>query len=187
MSEDQTAQELAAHLASAAELRQAGKGEEAWSHLIAAETICRSTGRRRDLVITLAGLAQLHRDGGDTASAAPLYDEAVTHARQLGDRHLLAHAMRHLGEVQVELRAFDRAQQLLRDALDLYRGHPATDALDLANAVRPLALCLERQGAGAEALPLWIEARELYASLGIDAGVAECARAIARLGGETSA
>ena len=52
--------------------------------------------------------------------------------------------------------------------------HPEVSVLDLANAVRPLASCLERQGADDEARASWTEARELYASLGIDAGVAEC-------------
>ena len=175
------AQALADHLKGALDARREARISEAWQHLIAAESICRSTGRRRDLVTTLAGMAQLHRDAGDPASALPLFEEAVTHCQQLRDQPQMAHALRHLGEVHLELRSFDRAQQLLRDALRLYRGLEEASPLDLANAVRPLASCLERQGADDEASASWTEARDLYASLGIEAGVVECDAAIARL------
>jgi tetratricopeptide (TPR) repeat protein len=175
------AQALADHLKAALDARREARTSDAWQHLIAAESICRSTGRRRDLVTTLAGMAQLHRDAGDPASALPLFEEAVTHCQQLRDQPQMAHALRHLGEVHLELRSFDRAQQLLRDALRLYRGLDGASPLDLANAVRPLASCLERQGADDEARASWTEARDLYASLGIEAGVTECAAAIARL------
>lgn len=182
MATQDDAQALTDHLRGAVDARRAGQANEAWRHLIAAEAICRSTGRRRDLVTTLAGMAQLHRDAGDAASALPLFDEAVTHCQQLRDPHLLAQALRHLGEVHLELRGFDRAQQHLQDALNLYRTQPGTPPLDLANAVRPLAVCLERQGADDEARALWAEARDLYDTLGIPEGVAECAAAVARLG-----
>lgn len=175
------AQALADHLKAALDARREARPNDAWQHLIAAESICRSTGRRRDLVTTLAGMAQLHRDAGDPASALPLFEEAVTHCQQLRDQAQMAHALRHLGEVHLELRGFERAQQHLRDALRMYRGLDDPSPLDLANAVRPLASCLERQGADDEARASWTEARDLYVSLGIDAGVAECEAALARL------
>ncbi len=178
---DASERELDEHLRQAVEARSASRPEAVWGHLIAAEAISRSTGRRRTLVTTLAGMAQLHRDAGDAASALPLFEEAVTHCQQLRDPQLLGHALRHLGDVHLELRHFDRAQQLLRDALDLYRTQPGTGPLDLANAVRPLALCLERQGAADESRVLWAEARDLYGALGIAAGVSECEAAVARL------
>lgn len=178
---DAAEHELGEHLRLAVESRRAGRPEDAWRHLLAGEAICRSTGRRRDLVTVLAGMAQLHRDGGDAASALPLFEEAVTHCQQLRDPHRLAHALRHLGEVHLELRQFDRAQQHLREALDLYRVEPATAPLDLVNTVRPLASCLERHGADDDARACWAEARDLYASLGFDEGVAECAAGVTRL------
>ena len=73
------AQALADHLKAALEARRQARPSDAWQHLIAAESICRSTGRRRDLVTTLAGMAQLHRDAGDPASALPLFEETLTH------------------------------------------------------------------------------------------------------------
>lgn len=183
---DSSEQELNEHLRLAVEARRAARPEEAWQHLVAAETITRSTGRRRALVTTLAGMAQLYRDAGDAASALPLFEEAITHCQQLRDPHLLAHALRHLGEVHLDLRHFDRAQQHLREALDLYRTQPGAAPLDLANAVRPLAICLGRQGADDESRELWVEARDVYASLSLEAGVAECDAAIARLAPPTA-
>lgn len=173
--------ELEEHLREAVAARRAGRTEDGWRHLLAAEAICRSTGRRRDLVTTLAGMAQLHRDGADYASALPLYEEAATHAQQLRAPTLLARTLRHLGEVHMELLHLERAQQHLRDALDLYRVEPDVPPLELANAVRPLAICLERQGTVGEARRLWTEARDRYAALGIEDGVAECAAALERL------
>ncbi len=173
--------ELEDHLRDSVAARRAGRVEDAWTHLLAAEAICRSMGRRRDLVTTLAGMAQLHRDANDFASALPLYEEAVTHAQQLRNPVVLARALRHLGEVHLELRQFERAQQHLRDAIDLYRQGPDTPLLELANAVRPLAICLERQGAVGEARRCWTEARDLYAGLAIDPGVAECEAGLERL------
>lgn len=175
---DATSQQLDELLRQAAEARRAARPEDARQHLIAAVTTARSTGRGRVLV---AALAQLLRDAGEAASAVPLLDEAVTHGRPLSDPHLLAHALRHLGELHLELGHGERALQHLREALDLYRAQPATAPLDLANAVRPLAICLERQGTDDEARILWSEARDLYAGLGIDAGVEECTAGVARL------
>ena len=173
--------ELEEHLREAVAARRAGRTEDGWRHLIAAEAICRSMGRRRDLVTTLAGMAQLHRDAADFASALPLYEEAVVHAQQLRNPIVLARALRHLGEVHLELRQFERAQQHLRDAIDLYRIGPDAPPLELANAVRPLAICLERQGAVAESRRCWTEAHGLYAGLGIEPGVTECEAGLDRL------
>ena len=43
--------------------------------------------------------------------------------------------------------------------------------LDLANAMRLNALALTDAGRGAEAKELWLEARELYSSAGVQAGI----------------
>ena len=56
------------------------------------------------------------------------------------------------------------AGQCYREAIELYRGNVSCTPLDLANAIRPLAM-LE-------------EARALYASVDVQAGVAECSERI---------
>ena len=51
--------------------------------------------------------------------------------------------------------------------------------LDLANALRPIALLRERQGDATSAKSLWSEAHALYSAAGVEAGVAEAARHLA--------
>ena len=91
----------------------------------------------------------------------------------------LAHKLRHLGDLLRERGDLERATPLLEEALALYRAetpleeaHPA-HALDVANAVRRVALLREESQEPAAAVELWAEARELYARLELAAGVEE--------------
>jgi hypothetical protein len=89
-----------------------------------------------------------------------------------------------------------RAAQLRDEASRARREHRLDDArrdltaavgredaatLDLANAIRPLAILKETTGDAAAARRLWEEARDLYAAAGIAAGVTECTARLARL------
>ena len=65
------AQALADHLKAALEARRQARPADAWPHLIAAESICRSTGRRRDLT------------GGSRNR-----DDALTHGRSFASRRI---------------------------------------------------------------------------------------------------
>ena len=73
-------------------------------------------------------------------------------------------ALTHYGEAA----AINRAGY--REALAIYRRNERTPPLDLANALRGFALL---KGRSAEANALWQEARDLYAAVGVEAGVAE--------------
>ena len=53
--------------------------------------------------------------------------------------------------------------------------------LDVANAVRPLAILSEEAGDTEAARRLWEEARDLYEACGVQAGVDECSERLARL------
>lgn len=55
--------------------------------------------------------------------------------------------------------------------------------MDVANTLRPFAILKEKMGDSDGARTFWREARELYKSLAIDAGVAEASQALVRLGG----
>ena len=59
------------------------------------------------------------------------------------------------------------------EAVAIYRSQPEVRPLDLANALRLNALALDDGGRAAEARPLWEEARDLYATAGVTAGVQE--------------
>ena len=62
--------------------------------------------------------------------------------------------------------------------MTLYRGDPETEPLNLANALRGYALLKQALGDVEATRASFKEARELYAELGIDAGVEECDRCL---------
>ncbi len=63
---------------------------------------------------------------------------------------------------------FGDAQPLYEKALALYRSNLQTKVLDLANTVRPYALLNEGLEKLDVATQFWQEARNLYASLGLE-------------------
>ena len=88
----------------------------------------------------------------------------------------------------------DTAEDLIQQALrarrehrhedakrDFYRKHPETPPLDLANAIRGLALLKSDSKRPESARALWHEARELYAAVNVEAGVAESNHRLALL------
>jgi len=155
--------------------RREGRPDDARRAYSEAIEACRGPGQRRLLLEALKGLAQVERDLGRTAAALTLYEEAVTVARQGDDALALAHTMRHLGDMHRETGRDDLAEPCYREALAIYRSHPETAPLELANAIRPLAIVEERAGRVSEARRLWHEARDLYAAAGVEAGYAESA------------
>jgi hypothetical protein len=72
-------------------------------------------------------------------------------------------------------------RDLDHEALALYRSHADTPPLDLANAIRPLALLKYDAGEAEEARRLFEEARDLYALANVQEGVAGCSTWLARL------
>ena len=67
------------------------------------------------------------------------------------------------------------------EAIAIYRSneHPAT--LDLANALRPLAILKDDAGEVEAAKRLWAEARDFYAAGNVQEGVAESSGRLTRL------
>ncbi len=122
----------------------------------------------------LRNLGEVERKLGDVESARTHYEESVAILRNYGDTLTLAHTVRHLGDVYVELRRPDLARHCYDEALRLYRTHPEAAPLDRANAIRSMALLQHQTAEHAEARILWEQAREIYADLGTEAGVAEC-------------
>jgi tetratricopeptide (TPR) repeat protein len=135
---------------------------------------------KRDLAAALKGLGQIERDMGHGDAALALYEEAVALCREAGEPLALAHTIRHLGDIHPEAGRLELAEPCYQEALTLYRNE-RTAALDLANAIRPLAMLKEQKGEVKQARSLWAEAKELYAAVDVDAGVAESSRHIAHL------
>ncbi|WP_419949527.1 tetratricopeptide repeat protein [Candidatus Palauibacter sp.] len=162
--------------------RREGRPAEALEHMKAAVALARAHGDPIALARALHGRANVERDRGRSDIALRLYREAIPLCRQGDDPLVLSHTLRHLGDVLRASGDLATAEPCYTEALALYRVHGATPALDVANAVRPLALLRETLGQREEARALWREARDLYREAGVEAGVAESSAHLEQLG-----
>ena len=161
--------------------RREGRPADALRHMTAAVAL----GREHDDPVALAralhGLANIERDRGRSDAALRLYREAVPLCRQGDDPLVLAHTVRHLGDVLRKMDRLAEAEPCYAEALVLYRAHPSPPTLDVANAVRRMAILRERLDERGAARALWREARDLYREAGIEAGVSESSTHLDRL------
>jgi tetratricopeptide (TPR) repeat protein len=123
--------------------------------------------------LRLRGESARRRDG---AMARLCYEEAVRLYRELDEPLVLAHTIRHLGDVYLEQGRSDLTGPCYHEALGLYRSHEDRSSLDLANAIRSLAVLRWEQTKA-----LWEEVREIYTNLNIEAGIKESAARVAAL------
>lgn len=102
---------------------------------------------------------------GRPAAGRELQARAVELLRRGADPAALAHAVRHLADLDDRL---DRpeAEAGYAEALAIYGALPHPPALDFANAVRAAAAHAERKGRPEDARRLWSDARKRYAELG---------------------
>jgi hypothetical protein len=128
----------------------------------------------------LIARAEAERREGRVMASADLYGQAANAARAVGDPVLVAHALRHQGEILSIAGETGPAEKPLVEALDIVRALAGVPALDLANAVRPLGI-LRAQVGHDSARALLAEARDLYAAAGVEAGVREMDRRLAAL------
>jgi tetratricopeptide (TPR) repeat protein len=117
----------------------------------------------------------------DLIAARTHYAAAAELLREQGDVLAYAHAIRHIADMFLDEEDLAEAKPLFEESLEIYRGNLHTTVLDLANTVRPYALLQEMQGNVELARELWLEARNLYGSLRLDVGVAECEKHLEKL------
>ncbi len=146
-----------------------------------AVALARFSGNLLGLGQALRALGQIERDLHHPEAALPLLEEVVAIYRVEGDPLRLAHAVRHVADVQRGLKRLHLAEPAYAEALAIYRSHPARNTLDLANAIRGMALLKSQTGDREAARLLWNEAKQLYAEVGVEAGVAESTRQIEAL------
>ncbi len=158
----------------AEDARRAHNYHAARAYLVEAVSLLRKTGNAVDIAHSLTRLGQIERDLGRPNMAEPLYAEAIDLYRGQQDASPLASAVRHLGDIYRDLNNLDEAEPHYFEALAIYRGMSEPVPLDIANVLRPIALLLELQGRPTDAKPYWQDALNLYASVGIWAGVDEC-------------
>ena len=118
--------------------------------------------------------ARQFRTNGRLAEAYQAYSQASSLARAADKANNLACALRHVSDVGRELGNVHNALAAGQEAVAIYRADADPAPLDLANALRVTALALQELGRKDEAKPVWLEARSLYAVVGVKEGVAEC-------------
>jgi tetratricopeptide (TPR) repeat protein len=162
-------------LSAAAQARKEKRSADARRDLLQAVELARSASDRTALARAVTELGRIERDLGHAEAALASYQEAAAIYREQGDALKLAHTIRHVGDILQDAGRPAEAEPCFREALALYRAHPDTPALDMANALRPLALLKNNAGDFDEADRLWNGAKELYAAVKVFPGVAECA------------
>lgn len=161
-------------IARAAAARAAGRSQDALTEYRAAIAEARGS-----LALALAGAGQAERDLGNAGAALACYAEAAAVQRALGDADRVAHNLRHMADIHADAGGYDAALPLYEEALAVYRAQTATTPLDLANALRGMAVAVEVLQGREAARALWGEARDLYRGESIEAGVRECERRLA--------
>lgn len=143
--------------------------------------VCRDSGSTLELAKALTTLGQIERNLHHATAAVGHYEEAAVIYRQQRNPMRLAHAIRHVGDIHRHEGDREGARRCYAEALEIYRGQAATSPLDLANAIRGFALLLEATGEVAQARSLWLEAKQLYAQVNVQEGVAESSERLAVL------
>ncbi len=126
---------------------------------------------------------QFEADHDRYSEAIVLSQKSVAQYRQSGSPDHIAHATRHLADLQSHMGRYAEAEQNYREALRVYREQPTTNLGHLANVLRGFALLLERQQNIDEAMAAWEEASELYTSLDLLEGVNEARDRLSALAG----
>jgi tetratricopeptide (TPR) repeat protein len=166
-------------LASAEQARREKRLPDARRDALAAVALAEQADDSESTARAITLWARSERDLGDKEVALRAYKKAATIYRDRRDALHLAHTLRHLGDIHQDAKRAAEAEPLFREALEIYRAHPAAPPLDLANALRPLALLQHDAGNFDEADQLWEEAKNLYAQVNVLPGVAECAGRLA--------
>jgi tetratricopeptide (TPR) repeat protein len=117
------------------------------------------------LASTMTRQAQTARDLGRPAEARALQAEALNLTRGLDDPAQLLRVLRHLADILHEQGAMEAASAAYAEVAQLYDQTPDAPPLEVANAVRSLAVHAEALGDRAKAAARWQEARDRYAAL----------------------
>ncbi len=116
---------------------------------------------------------QFESDHDNYSKAIEFCKKSLSHYERANNLDSIAHSTRHLADLQCNLEKYAESEQNYRKAIDIYRNNPETHIGNLANALRGFGLLLEKNKKLAEAIDVWKETKELYASLHLQEGVDE--------------
>lgn len=116
---------------------------------------------------------QFESDHDNYSKAMELSQKSLSYYKQAKNLEHIAHATRHIADLQYQLGKDAESEQNYRAAIGIYRDNPNTHVGNLANALRGFGLLLEQQGRIEEAIDIWKETKDLYASINLQEGVAE--------------
>jgi tetratricopeptide (TPR) repeat protein len=154
--------------------RSEGHAAESRAIFLKAVRSAAEEGDRQSLAEALCGLGQAERDIGNLQAARHHYQGATVLYREIGPPERLAFTLRHEADILRELCLPAEAEPLYVEAEGIYRHQGEGAELDLANALRGLALVYESSGRSDASRSLFEQARDLYAKCKVLAGVAEC-------------
>lgn len=124
--------------------------------------------------------AKSARRQGRLSDATALYEEAAESFQAEQQPQRWAHALRHAAEFAVKAGDCATGLREARIVLEYYRSTPPA-SLEMANALRVMALAEAAAGERDNALMHWNEARDLYQDAGVADGVVEAERRTAAL------
>jgi tetratricopeptide (TPR) repeat protein len=172
--------------------RRDKRPDDARAAFAEAADIFQSLGLKAQLAETRTRQAQIERDTRNFAEAFAFQSDAIALERPLGAPRTLAHMLRHAGDILQDWGRHADADPYYDEMIALYKSLADIPPLELANALRSVALHTGFMGERQKSIELWRDVRNRYAALddqflaltGVreNPGVKEADRRLAALG-----
>lgn len=124
---------------------------------------------------------QFESDHHNYEDALKLEHRALAYYQKGEDTGKIAHAIRHVADLQSQLGRTKEAVENYEKAIKTYRSPESNSDMDLANALRGYAIALEKSGEKKDALKTWKEVKGLYGKYDIQEGVDEASHSIQKI------
>lgn len=124
---------------------------------------------------------QIASDKDDYTEALAQCQKSVACYIRSGNQDRIAHATRHLADIEFQLNEMEAAESNYRTSIDMYRSNDQTTKGDLANALRAFGLLLVKLDKKEEAIHVWTEVKSLYKACNLQMGVDEASQFLKKL------
>lgn len=161
-------------------LRSRGEYIKSKKHLKSALDLCQDNdfsylGRINHIYM------QYEADHQDFEKAIHFCQIALSYYRKADIPDRIAHSMRHLADLQLELNLLDESKQNYLEAIEIYNKLKESNDGDMANALRGYCNCLERTGLFDQCVDFWRRILIIYEENNFQSGIKEAKDKIARL------